>query len=171
MHSAHFKLASPRQYVSMFFLSTSNRLLLSNDTPHHPAWSSVRVPVTVVKERWIRSMFSSCYDMSDNLSPFYPSPHSFYPLFSHLCIVLPPSTSLPCFPFLLYFLCFNPPLCIVLSAFVNVILYTSPPLSLARRIGFLSQPLIFSLLFVLVQVETYQVVVLLHLPFRRGSGY
>jgi len=137
--------------------------------------SSVRVPVTVVKERAIRSMFSSCYDMSDIVSPFYPLyPAFILPItFLAFCIVSLPPTSLPCFPFsLLYFSCFAPPLRIVLIGFRQCYPLHIPgsPLSLSRVASgfFISQPLIFSLLF---ELETYPVVVLLHLPLRRGSGY
>jgi len=133
MHSAHFKLASPRQYVFHVFPLHIHPLVAVERHPHHPAWSSVRVPVTVVKEWSIRSMFSSCYDMSDILSPFYPIVHSFYPLLSRLCIVLLPPTSLPCFPFLLYLACFTPLSASFLSAFVNVILYTFLAFSRAHR--------------------------------------
>jgi len=138
MRSAHFKLASPRQYVSMFFLSTSIRLLLSNDTPHHPAWSSVRVPVTVVKERSIRSMFSSCYDMSDTVSPFYPSPHSFYPLVSRLCIVLLPSTSLPCLPFPFIFFLFHSPSA-SFYRLSSMLSFTHPRLARVASVSYLSR--------------------------------
>lgn len=50
-------------------------------------------------------MFSSCYDMSDIVSPFYPILHSFYPLLSRFCIcVATPNltTMFPFFPFIFF---------------------------------------------------------------------
>lgn len=109
MHTTHFSTLPPRRYVTMPPPSSSC-LLLSNDIPHHPVWSSIPVSCHcrqgVIDS--INVLFLLCYVGHFGLSPPCRA-FIFTPFFFAICIVLLPS-GLHVFPFLLYLPLFIPPL-------------------------------------------------------------
>jgi hypothetical protein len=149
----------PRRHVPMLSPSTSTCPSLSNDIPHHPAWSSVRVSVTVVKG----SRLDQCSPLAMicwTLSPFSPIVHSYLPFLSlSLHCAVTTRRLYHVLPLLLYICRISYPLCIVFTSFHQCFPYTFQSLSLSlapHYIDFLSLSLIF-LSFCLVKVETYQV--------------
>jgi len=140
MHSTVSIRHPPRRYVSMLLSSTSTCPLPSNDIPHLPAWSSVLVPVTVVKESSNRSMFFFCYDMSDSialstLSRFHIYPFSFslsLSLSLHCAVTLKPPYHV--FPTSLYIHPFSYPSLHHSYRLSSMFSLTHSSFSLSRRI-------------------------------------
>lgn len=68
----------PHRYVPMFPPSAFANPLLSNEAPHHPAWSTARIPATVVKARRL----DQCSLFAMICWTFSPVVHSYLPFLS-----------------------------------------------------------------------------------------
>ena len=173
MHSAHFNPPSPRRYVSMFLLSTSVRLLLSNDTPIIPTGYRYGCLSPSSGESSTRSMFSFCYDMLDSdlstLSCIYIYPSLPYSLH---CAVTPKP---PMFPPTLYLFpaSYPSPTLHHFYQLSSMFSLTRSSLSRVALYRLLTSATHLSLFFLLVKVERYQVSISSFTCsfLRRRSGY
>ena len=90
------------------YLAATSSICSYVSLPPYPAWSSVTVTVTVVKESSTRSLFSFCYDILDSHLSLLSRIH-IHLFFLSRCIVLLTPISLPCFPPPLYLTSFDTP--------------------------------------------------------------
>ena len=142
----------PHRYVPMFPPSAFANPLLSNEAPHHPAWSTARIPATVVKARRL----DQCSLFAMICWTFSPVVHSYLPFLSlslHCAVTTEHS---PCFFTPLYLCLGSYPSCIVFISFPHCFPYTFQ--LLPRRILSFSYLCRSSSLFLCVSsVATYQV--------------